>query len=58
MGKKEARLIMRKKVWFLLVSLALLLVYGCGTLQGTAEGMKKDWESAKKIDDWMRKNMW
>jgi len=48
----------KKKAWFLFFLALLFFIYGCNTLSGTAEGMKKDWEAARKIDDWMRKNMW
>jgi len=36
----------------------IVLVGGCETAKGAFEGAKKDWQSAKKIDDWMKKNMW
>lgn len=28
------------------------------TATGVADGAKKDWENARKIDAWMRKNLW
>ena len=48
----------KKRVWFLLFFALLVLIYGCNTLSGTVEGMKKDFQAAKKIDDWMRENLW
>ncbi len=46
---------------FILFSL-VIVISGCetvkGAAKGAAEGFQKDWESAKKVDDWMRKNLW
>ncbi len=36
----------------------MFFLYGCETAKGAAEGAKKDWQNAKKADDWMRKNLW
>lgn len=38
--------------------LNMLLLFGCETIKGAGEGMKKDWESAKKADGWMQDNLW
>ena len=40
----------------------LVLISGCETIKGAftgaGDGARKDWEAAKKVDDWMRKNLW
>jgi len=45
-----------------ILSLFLILISGCETLkggvQGATGGAKKDWEAAKRADEWMRKNLW
>lgn len=42
--------------------LLVVLLSGCETVRGAAkggaEGFCKDWESAQKIDSWMRENLW
>lgn len=44
--------------------LALSLIFfcsilaGCNTLKGAANGFTKDWDEAKKIDDWLQKHAW
>ncbi len=54
-------MIKRKLSLFLLCALTMALC-GCETLKGATkgagEGLQKDWQSAQKIDDWMRKNLW
>ena len=57
MGKKEAAVI-KKGLTVLILFTFIFLAAGCETLKGAFEGAKKDWQSAKKFDDWMRKNMW
>ena len=54
---------MLKKCSALLVlSVFLALAAGCQTIteafKGAGEGAKKDWESAKKIDTWIKDNLW
>jgi len=49
---------LKKGLCFIVVIACLLLNSGCGTLQGTYEGMKRDFEAAKRIDDWMQENLW
>lgn len=57
MGKKEAAVI-KKGLTVLILFTFIFLAAGCETVKGAFEGAKKDWQSAKKFDDWMRKNMW
>ena len=57
MDKKEAAVIKKGLALFILFAF-IVLVGGCETVKGAFEGAKKDWQSAKKIDDWMKKNMW
>ena len=38
--------------------LLLVVLSGCETVKGAAEGFCRDWQNAKKVDDWMRKNLW
>jgi len=52
------------KKWSLLIILAVFvfLTSGCSTVakgvQGAGEGMKEDWQWAKKTDAWLRDNLW
>jgi hypothetical protein len=60
----------KKSIFFLMVMPALvILLFGCETAKGAAvgvgatvvsvaDGIKKDWEAAKKADAWMRENLW
>ncbi len=57
MDKKEARVI-RKGMAFSIILIFIALISGCETLKGAYAGAKKDLESAKQIDEWMRKNLW
>lgn len=40
----------------------IILVSGCGTIKGAAEGAavgaKEDWEALKNADQWFRDNLW
>ena len=40
----------------------LVLISGCETIKGAftraSNGAKKDWQAAKSVDGWMRKNLW
>ncbi len=42
--------------------LLVMIISGCETLKGAArggaEGFAKDWQSAQKIDEWIRENLW
>ena len=38
--------------------LLVMVLSGCETVKGAAQGFAKDWENAKKVDDWMRENLW
>lgn len=55
------------KKGFVLALLAwLLFLGGCETTKGlvggvaggVSEGAKKDWAALKRVDNWMRENMW
>jgi len=52
----------KKGVIFFILLIFLILISGCETIKGAfsgaTDGAKKDWGQAKKIDDWMRKNLW
>jgi predicted small secreted protein len=52
----------KKRVIFFSLLVFIVLNAGCETLKGAAtgafEGAKKDWEVAKKVDNWMRENLW
>ncbi|MGE5197954.1 MAG: hypothetical protein ACM3IL_05555 [Deltaproteobacteria bacterium] len=52
----------RKRAKALAAVFFLLLIGGCETLKGTAEGMKRDASNGmahlNRIDDWMRENLW
>lgn len=59
----------KKYLWLFLVFAVIIFINGCGTIAGTAkgfgkvfegaaEGAKNDWNALKKIDSWMRKNLW
>jgi uncharacterized protein YceK len=57
MDKKEEAVI--KRALGLCIILAFILsLSGCGTLKGAYNGAKEDWQSLKKADDWMKKNLW
>jgi hypothetical protein len=51
---------------FIILCFLLTLIYGCettamglgGAAVGAAEGAKRDWCNLKKVDAWMRKNLW
>lgn len=50
---------LKKSMVFLIVLAFVFLVSGCGTIKGACEGFaNEDWPTLKKIDDWMRKNLW
>lgn len=53
---------MLKKGAAALILSLLLLIAGCETVKGAftgaSDGAKKDWEAAKKADQWMRDNLW
>jgi len=38
--------------------LLLLIVSGCETAKGAAQGFTKDWQTAMKADKWLRENLW
>ena len=38
--------------------LNILVICGCETAKGAAQGFTKDWKNAEKVDAWMRKNLW
>lgn len=57
MGKKEASVIKKGLALFIL-TIFVISIGGCETIKGAFDGAKRDWESAKKIDDWMQKNLW
>lgn len=52
----------KKGVIFFILFILLVLIGGCETIKGAftgaTDGARKDWEQARKIDDWMRKNLW
>jgi hypothetical protein len=50
-------MIKRGTICFIL-SILVILISGCETFKGAFQGSKKDWESVKKADEWMRKNLW
>ena len=58
MDKKARRLAIKKCTIFFIFSIFLILISGCETMKGAFEGAKKDWDSAKKADQWLRKNLW
>jgi uncharacterized protein YceK len=51
---------MRKRIMaFLIVLTFVFLVSGCGTIKGACEGFaNEDWPALKKMDDWIRRNLW
>lgn len=65
MDKKEVRLIVKKCSLFFILFIFLVLICGCQTMKGAAEGAKKDWqalqktgENIKKADDKMQEVLW
>jgi hypothetical protein len=48
----------KKVLAFVLLTLFVGVFSGCGTCKGAAEGFKKDWESLKRADRWVQKNIW
>jgi predicted small secreted protein len=63
MGQKEGSVNMTKKgLAFFVLLVFIILISGCETIkgagQGAADGAKKDWQTLKKADAWMRKNLW
>ena len=56
MDKIRARF--TKGVIFFILSIFLILSSGCETVKGAFQGAKKDFQSVKEADDWMRKNLW
>jgi len=52
----------KKVLPFIVLVLVLSILSGCGTVKGAAAGtvvgMKEDYDAAKEVDDWMRKNLW
>ena len=57
MDKKEAAVI-KKGLTFFILFIFIIAIGGCETLKGAFEGAKKDWQSAKQTDDWIKKNLW
>ncbi len=61
MDKKGAFMI-KKGIFISLLLVFIIMLSGCetvkGTVQGAAQGFQKDWQAAKKVDDWMRQNLW
>ena len=51
---------MRFKAPLIILGLYLVLISlaGCETVKGAAEGFSRDWQNAKKVDKWMRENLW
>lgn len=54
---------MRKKgIVIFILPLLFILISGCETIKGAfggaTDGARRDWEQARRIDDWMRKNLW
>ncbi len=53
---------LKKSTVFFVLLVFVILISGCetakGAAQGAVQGFGKDWQSAKKIDDWMRRNLW
>jgi predicted small secreted protein len=52
---------MRRKInlcWAIVLLLCVIVISGCETIKGAAQGMQKDWATLKKADAWMRKNLW
>jgi predicted small secreted protein len=61
MGERKG--IMLQKIFLLgIILVFVFLSSGCNTVagasKGAAEGAKKDYEDAKKADEWMRKSLW
>jgi len=50
--------VIKKSLAFFILLAFVVLTAGCETAKGAFAGAKKDWQSAKQIDDWMKKNMW
>lgn len=53
----------RSKVLLAIVFFSVgIFLSGCGTIsgaaKGAAEGAKKDWQTANKLDDWIKENLW
>jgi len=38
--------------------LFLMLLSGCETFKGAADGFYRDWQNAKKVDDWLQEHLW
>ena len=38
--------------------LLLIVLSGCETVKGAAQGFTRDWQNAEKVDKWLRKNLW
>ena len=50
--------LMRSKVLIIIIFGLILFIQGCATFKGAKEGVKKDWKSLGKVDDWIQENMW
>jgi len=48
----------KKGAIFFILSVFLILVSGCETVKGAAEGSQKDWDNAKKLDKKMQEVLW
>ena len=48
----------KKYAMLLALFVFLVLIAGCETAKGAAQGFQKDWKSLEKVDDWMRDNLW
>jgi len=48
----------KKGTIFFILSVFLILVSGCETVKGAAEGATKDYENAKKLDKKMQEVLW
>lgn len=49
---------MRYYILVFLLAVLAISFSGCNTLKGAAEGFGRDWQEAKKVDDWLQKNAW
>lgn len=49
---------MRKGAILFFLFVFLALVGGCETVKGAFHGAQKDYQSAKKVDDWVKEHLW
>ena len=42
----------------MLLFIAMIFFFGCETLKGTVNGLKKDWDNLVKVDKKVQEDLW